>query len=130
MVEKIALNVLVGRQFGRIGIAVYLEWNSVLRWIQLPYQTGHILPNVGIALQIILHVLTQHTDIGKMAAVNGIHLVDTCLRIVFLNLFRPRIDIILQQFELGESIQHLLVAKTHCTDIYKQRALDAPHSRI
>ena len=72
VIEDIRLDPLVLRPFRRRREAIDLDRQSVGGRIALPDQEGHVLPDLGMGLQIVEHVGPERTDVGEPSRVDRI----------------------------------------------------------
>ena len=83
MVEKVALDVFVGRPFLFAAENVNLNWNAKLSRLQLSHNHGHVVVDVWIAVDVFAQVSPENAEVGLLSSVDDLACVDAVGFVVF-----------------------------------------------
>lgn len=124
MVKNIRLDLFECCPHGRVCEAVYFEWQTFGGRVHLAYQQCHAFVYTGVIAQIIVHIGSKRTDIGKLPPIDRIFGAVTELLVPFSDFFGLLWQIVRQPINRAEFGSLLIRQKTDRVLIYIERALD------
>jgi len=107
---------------------IYLDWQPIGRWFQMPHEEGHLLVNLRVVSKVSSYIGPESADISQVPAINKFGLIHPCSEVMSFDFFLFPFDVLADGLNLLKLPKHLLSTKLYTAHIDVNGPRDSPPS--